>query len=146
VYSTISVKMQHLASFGQLFIYSFIYLSAFLGPHLWHTEVPRLGVQSELQLQAFTTATAMQDLYNVCNLHHSSRQCWILNPLSEARGQTHILMDTSQICFWWVTMGTLRRLYLTTILEKIRIQRNKWCWNNWAFIYQSQPQPSLCAL
>ena len=34
------------------------------------------------------------------------RQCWILNPLSEARDQTHVLMDTSQICFRWATMGT----------------------------------------
>ena len=24
----------------------------FLGPHLWHLEVPRLGVESELQLPA----------------------------------------------------------------------------------------------
>ena len=29
----------------------------FLGPHLWHMEVPRLGVDSELQLLAYTTAT-----------------------------------------------------------------------------------------
>ena len=30
----------------------------FLGPHLRHMEVPRLGVQLELQLPAYTTATA----------------------------------------------------------------------------------------
>ena len=28
----------------------FIYLFCFLGPHLWHMEIPRLGVESELQL------------------------------------------------------------------------------------------------
>ena len=33
----------------------------FLGPHLRHTEVPRLGVGSELQLPAYTTATATLD-------------------------------------------------------------------------------------
>ena len=33
----------------------------FLGPHLWHMEVPRLGVESELQSLAYTTATAMPD-------------------------------------------------------------------------------------
>ena len=32
-------------------------------------------------------------------LHHSSQQRQILNPLSEARDRTHILMDISQICF-----------------------------------------------
>ena len=33
----------------------------FLGLHLWHMESPRLGVESELQLQTYTTATATQD-------------------------------------------------------------------------------------
>ena len=33
----------------------------FLGPLLQHMEVPRLGVESEVQLLAYTTATAMQD-------------------------------------------------------------------------------------
>ena len=45
-------------------------------------EVPRLGAELELQLPA--TATATQDLSCICNLHHSSQQCQIPNPLSEA--------------------------------------------------------------
>ena len=49
------------------------------------TEVPRLGLESELQLPTYTTATAMLDLSHVCNLHHSSWQHWIFNTLSEAR-------------------------------------------------------------
>ena len=36
-------------------------LSFFLGPHLWHMEVPSLGVESELQLPAYATATATPD-------------------------------------------------------------------------------------
>ena len=43
-------------------------------------EVPRLGVESDLQLLTFTTAAAMQDLSHTCELHHSSWQCLILNP------------------------------------------------------------------
>ena len=35
-----------------------------------------------------TTATAMPDPSRICDLHHSSQQCWILNPLSEARDGT----------------------------------------------------------
>ena len=66
---------------------------------LQHMELPRLGVESELQLQAYTTATAMPDLSHVCNLHHSLQQHWILNPLREARDQTSILMDTSEVHF-----------------------------------------------
>jgi len=54
-------------------------------------EVPRLRVTSELQLLAYPTATAMPDLSRVCNLHHSSWQPQILNPLSEARDRTHNL-------------------------------------------------------
>ena len=68
-----------------------------LRPYLLHMEVPRLGVQSELQLPAYTTATAMPELNRVCDLHHSSWQCQILNQLGEARNQTHILMDPSQV-------------------------------------------------
>ena len=62
-------------------------------------EVPRLGVESELQLLAYATATETQDLSHTCDLHHSSWQCQIANPLSEARDRTYILMDTSQIRF-----------------------------------------------
>ena len=32
-----------------------------LGLHLWHMEDPRLGVELELQLPAYATATAMPD-------------------------------------------------------------------------------------
>ena len=41
----------------------------FLGPHLWHMEVPRLGVELELQLPAYTIAAAMQDPNHICNLY-----------------------------------------------------------------------------
>ena len=40
---------------------------------MWHIEVPRLGVESELHLLAYTTATAMQDPSCISDLHHSSR-------------------------------------------------------------------------
>ena len=58
-------------------------------------EVPRLGVKSELRLLAYTTATATPDPSHICDLHYSSWQCGILNPLSEARDRTHNLMVTS---------------------------------------------------
>ena len=57
-------------------------------------EVPRLGVKLELQLPAYTAAIATWDL---SHLHHSSRQCWILKLLREARDQTLVLMDTNQV-------------------------------------------------
>ena len=69
-------------------------------------EVSRLGVESELQLPAYTTATAVWDLCYVCDLYHSSQQRWILNPLMEARDWTCILMDTSLVPYHWATTGT----------------------------------------
>ena len=60
--------------------YLFIYLFIYLGPHPQHMEVPRLGVKSELQVLAYTTATAMPDLNRIYDLCDSLWQCW-----SEAR-------------------------------------------------------------
>ena len=66
-----------------------------LGPHLRHTEVPRLGVKSELQLLP-SPQPQQHPIYlsHVCSLHHSAWQCRILNPLSKVRDCTCILMDT----------------------------------------------------
>ena len=58
-------------------------------------EIPRLGTESELQLPAYTTATATQDLSRICDLHRRLWQCQIPNLLSEARDRT--LIDTSQV-------------------------------------------------
>ena len=44
-------------------------------------EIPRVGVESELQLPAYTTAT--QDPSHLCDLHQNAQQSWILNPLSK---------------------------------------------------------------
>ena len=67
-------------------------------------EVPRLGVESELQLPAYAIATP--DLSHVCDLHHSSWQNQIFNPLNEARDGTSNLMVPSLIHFHCTMMGT----------------------------------------
>ena len=79
---------------------SFHFISVFLGPH------PRLGIELELQVPAYTTATATRDLSHVCGLDHSSWQPRILNPLIEARDRTQILIDTNQVRYCWAMMGT----------------------------------------
>ena len=40
------------------------------GLHQWHMKVPRLWVESELQVLAYTTVIAMQDLSRIYDLHH----------------------------------------------------------------------------
>ena len=69
----------------------------FLQPHLQHMEVPGLRVESELQLQVYTTAIPMPDPGCICDICYSSQQCWIINPLSEARDQTCNFMETSWV-------------------------------------------------
>ena len=81
----------------RLFIHSFFFFFSFLGLHLQHKEVPRLGVKLELQLPACATAIATQDPNHICDLCCYLWQCQVLNPVREAMDWTHILMDTSQV-------------------------------------------------
>ena len=60
-------------------------------------EVPRLGTESELKLPAYSTATATPDPSHICDLHYSSWQCQMLNPLSEARDQTLIGFSIAEL-------------------------------------------------
>ena len=69
-------------------------------------EVPRLGVELELQLPAYTRATATPDPSHICDQHHSSWQCQIHNPRSEARDGTYVLMGSSWVCYHWAMTGT----------------------------------------
>jgi len=74
-------------------------------------------VESELQRPTYTTAAATPELSHTCNLHHNSGQCRILNPLIQARDQTHNLMVPSQIHFLCATTGSPDSIFLT--LRKI---------------------------
>ena len=72
--SLVSTLGQPMDLFFLVILYYFILL----------LEVPRLGVELELQLPTYTTATAIRDPYN---------------PLSKTRDQTPILVDTSWVRF-----------------------------------------------
>ena len=95
--------------FLYLFIYLFIYFWSFvfLGLHPLYMEVLRLGVESEQLLPAYVTGTATQVLSHVYDLHHSSRQRWILNPLSKAQDQTRNLTVPSRTRFCCAMTETL---------------------------------------
>ena len=68
-----------------LFSFLFLFVLCLFRAAQWHLEVPRLGVESELQLPAYTIATA------------TATAMHILNPLSEARNQARALMDAGWI-------------------------------------------------
>ena len=88
------------------FLTQYIYF-VFLGLYPWHIEAPKLGVQLQLQLAAYTTA--MQHLSHICNLCHSSWQHGILDLLSEARDGICVLRDTvSSDHFCWAMTWTPR--------------------------------------
>ena len=140
------------------FFFSFV----FLGLHLLHMEVPRLGVKSEMQLPAYTTATAMPDPSCLCDLYHSSWQCRILNPLSEAKDWTCVLMDTNWLCYRWAMMGTpnfcfliynqmkVHTLYLVMLFIKTRFSTLKVIiffpkWNR-PFILESGILTAICGV
>ena len=108
------------------FLYFFFFFSfVFLGLHPQHTEAPRLGVKSELLLPAYARATATQNPSHVYELHHSSRQHQILNPLREARDQTLSLMAPSQIRFCCTTMGTPISSLIISLQKKIQVSEKK---------------------
>ena len=77
------------------FLFFFFFFSLWL--YLWHMEVSRPGAELELQLPAHATATVTKDPTRISDPYHSLWQCWILNPLSEARDGTSILRDTSRV-------------------------------------------------
>ena len=90
----------------------FFFFLVFLETHPQHME-------SELQLLADTTATAMQDPSHICDLHCSSWQCQILNPLGEARDRTCALMDASRIHFHCATSRTPNDVLLTSMVQMV---------------------------
>ena len=101
----------HMMEYYSIFKRNSFVCFCFLGLHLWHMSVPRGGVESELQLLAYTTATATRDRSGV---FHSSQQCQMPKPPIEARDQTCILMETSQIHFCCATTGTPKRNKILT--------------------------------
>ena len=68
----------------------------------------------------------MRDPSCVCDLHHSSRQHWILNPLREARDWTRNLMVPSRIHFYFVTMGTPVGVFCTRTIRTLLITVVLW--------------------
>ena len=81
-----------------LYFFQFFFFGLFrAAPAAYEGSQARSRILMEVWPLAYTTATATPDTRHVCNLHHISCQCWILNSLSEAGDRTYILMDASQI-------------------------------------------------
>ena len=111
----------------------FVCLSVFLGPYSQHMEVLWLGVESELQLPAYTIAAATWDPSCICDLPHSSWQHWILNPLTKAGDWTCNLMDTRVGFFTTEPQGELLNFYFKrkhTPKKCKKMVKNLLAWTN----------------
>ena len=104
-------------SFSFLFFFLFFFLLFKAAPVAYGSSSARGLIRAVTT--AYATATAMPDPSHVCNLHHSSRQCRILNPLSEARDRNCIFLDTSQFPYHWITFYTQRCRHFSRCGEKI---------------------------
>ena len=80
-------------------------------------EVPRLGVNSEMQLPVYATATATPDPIFICNLQHQ-----IFNPPSKAKDGNCILTETSQALNLLIQHGNSRKFLK---ISKPRSEGNK---------------------
>lgn len=75
-------------------------------------EVSRLGAESEVQLQAYSTATVILDPSCLCDLHCSLQQCQILNLLSEASLNSHPHRHYVRFLTSWATRGIAQPYFL----------------------------------
>ena len=101
---------------------------------------------------AYATATAMPDPRCICDLHHSSRPCWILNPLSEAN--LHMANRFISAESWWElpVFWNLNEPYLLLLLNgcafdifELKLSRRKLGkWPEGARWCSSKPFASLC--
>ena len=73
------------------------FLFCFLGAHSGHMEVPRLGVELELQLSAYTTQQQLEIPAVSATYTTAHSNAGSFNPLSEARDPTYVFMDPSQV-------------------------------------------------
>ena len=60
------------------FLFLCLFVFVFLGLHPWHVDAPKLGVELELQLPAYTTVTATRDPSHLWDPHHRPGQHRIL--------------------------------------------------------------------
>ena len=66
------------------------------------------------------------------NLQHMSQQHQILNHLSMARNQTHILLGPNQGFYYWATLGTPKNVELLNLSLYAYLWR--WIWRNYGLL------------
>ena len=122
-------------SISFLYKYAVIMIHIFFSFHshficaIWRFLGLWVELELELQLPAYTTATATAMPYPscICDLYHSLWQCWIFNPLREAREQNHVITDTMSVLnllshnknSWFIILVQSHFLYLRAVPFKV---------------------------
>ena len=100
----------------------FVCLFVFQGNN--HMYISRIGVESSQSFSCLLTpVTAIRDWSHICDLHHNSQKCQVLNPLGKARDQTWVLMDTTCVCNPWSHSDYSPKQLLCS-----KIVSTKWKW------------------
>ena len=107
-----------------LFFFVFSFLSFFFSFQGQTLSIWRFPGQGSIGATAASLHTATQDLSHVCDLHHSSPQHPIFNPLSKARNQTCNLMAPNKIRFRRITMETAKDMKKcsTSLIREMQIR------------------------
>ena len=95
------ILYSHLLFAGVLFLFCLFF--AFQGHMAYEISQPRGPIRATVPSLCHSHS---KHLSHICDLHHSSWQCRILNPLCKARDQTHIPMDIRWTGFHCTTTGT----------------------------------------
>ena len=119
------------------------FFSCFLGPHIWHMDVPRQGVKLELQLLAYSTATATPCLSHVWGTYITGH--------GNARSLTHwarpgiapASSDTTQLRYCWATIGTPRNAFEGPSAKSLFLFLNCQCWSSLVAQWVKDPALSL---
>ena len=107
------------------FLLFFIFIFCFLGLHMQHMEVLRLGVKSELQLPA--TAIATWDLSRICHLNHSSRQRQIPDCQGSNQHPHGYQMDSFPLCHDRNFLVLLLNLSFEELAQFYLLHRTRGC-------------------
>ena len=93
-------------------------------PHASHVEVPRLRIESELHLPAYTTAIAMPDPSHIWNLHHSSGKAGFLTRWARPRIKPVSSWILVKFVTSWATGGTPSESYIVSSTKRQRGSRD----------------------
>ena len=125
--SICSLGPKVLALLNSFFFFFFFF--GFLLPHVWHMEVPGLGVESELQWSAYTTAPATLDLGHIwdlfCSLQNAGSLIHRVEPEIEHKSSWRLCRFLNLLSHNWDSINSQDFLPIySCLLSQSNIKKN----------------------